>query len=214
MGTSEKINHDNPKISPKYRASDYLSLNLNGHINENWNKATKIFKDRLEGRFIAPVDAIVNHTTYIVKEFSGFAILSIDCLIIETLNQFYKGIDETTGDNWKAFRDFFQRSKYFMKEFPTNKICKIFYSHFRCGLLHQAQTKKQSKIRYNEKRMVQPVDSTDIDKGLIVDRKLFHDAIKIEIEDYITALESPTTAEDETLRVNFVKKMDFITKQK
>lgn len=212
MGSSERINHNDPKISPNYRASEYLALNLKVDKNENWNTATKIFRDRLEGRFIAPVDAIVNHTAYKVREFSGFAILSIDCLIIETLNQFYKGIDETTGKHWKAFRDFFHSSKHFKKEFPTSKICEIFYSHFRCGLLHQAQTKKQSKIRYCEKSMVQLIDPADIEKGLIVDRKLFHDAIKLEIEDYIKVLENPATADDRTLRFNFIKKMGFITK--
>jgi len=214
MGSSKRINHNDPKISPNFRASAYLDLNLKIDKNENWNIATKIFHDRIDGRYVAPIDAIVNHASYEIREFSGFAILAIDCLIIETLNQFYKGIDETTGKNWKAFRDFFCKSKYFKKEFPTSKICEIFYSHFRCGLLHQAQTKKQSKIRYGENSLVQLVDPADINKGLIVDRKLFHNAIKLEIKDYIEVLENPVTGRDMTLRGHFIKKMGFITENK
>ncbi len=213
MGTEKRATHNDPKISPKYHASSYLALNLEVDKNDNWGEATKIFNDRIQGRFVAPVDTIVNHTSYNISEFSGFAILAIDCLIIETLNQFYKGTDETTGKNWKAFRDFFQRSEHFKNEFPLSKLCEIFYSHFRCGLLHQAQTKKQSKIRYAEKRMIQLVDPANINKGLIVDRKLFHDAIKLEIKDYVKKLENPTTSGDRTLRHNFIKKMGFITKQ-
>lgn len=212
MRTEKKPIDNDPKISPKYRASSYLALKLEVYKNDNWKEATKIFNDRIQGRFVAPVDAIVDHASYAIREFSGFAILSIDCLIIETLNQFYKGTDETTGNNWEAFRDFFNGSQHFKAEFPTSKICKIFYSHFRCGLLHQAQTKKQSKIRYGEERMIQLVDSTDINKGLIVDRKLFHDALKLEIKDYIKKLKNPAASEHHTLRHNFIKKMEYITK--
>jgi len=212
MKTGEKVYNSNPKISPKYHASSYLDLSLDPEKNDNWDQATEIFYDRIYGRFIGPVDAIVNHDSFNISEFSGFTILAIDCLIIETLNQFYKGIDETTGQNWKAFRDFFRGSKYFNENFNTNRICKIFYSHFRCGLLHQAQTKKQSKIRYGQHKMVQPVDESDIDKGLIVDRKLFHDAVKDEVNDYIERLKSPKSREDILLRRNFIKKMDLITK--
>ena len=112
MEISKITDPNDPKISPKYRASDYQSLNLHADKNDNWEKATDIFYDRINGRFLAPVDAIVDHDSYEIREFSGFSILAIDCLIIETLNQFYKGIDETSGENWKAFRDFFKGSKY------------------------------------------------------------------------------------------------------
>jgi hypothetical protein len=61
--------------------------------------------------------------------------------------------------------------------------------------------------------MIQLVDSTDINKGLIVDRKRFHDALKLEINDYIQKLKNPTTLEDRTLRKNFMLKMGFITHQ-
>jgi len=213
METRNRTIDSDPKISPKYRASSYLALNIEVEKNDNWEDATKIFHDRIQGRFLSPVDAIVEHATYDIREFSGFAILALDCLIIETLNQFYKGTDETTGKHWKAFRDFFKSSEHFKTEFPTSKTCEIFYSHFRCGLLHQAQTKQHSKIRYGERSMIQLVDSTDINKGLIVDRKRFHDALKLEINDYIQKLKNPTTLEDRTLRKNFILKMGFITQQ-
>ena len=212
MKTKRQTIDNDPKISPKYHASSYLALRLEVDKNDNWEEATNIFNDRVEGRFVAPVDAMVEHASYEIKEFSGFAILAVDCLIIETLNQFYKGTDATAGKNWKAFRDFFRGSVHFKTEFPNSKMCEIFYSHFRCGLLHQAQTKKQSKIRYGEERMIQLVDSKDVNKGLIVDRKRFHDALKLEIKDYIKKLKNPETPADHTLRLNFINKMGFITK--
>jgi len=213
METKKRTIDNDPKISPKYRASSYLALKLEVNSNDNWDEAIKIFNDRIQGRFVAPVDAIVDHASYAIREFAGFAILAIDCLIIETLNQFYTGTNETTGKHWKAFRDFFKSSAHFKTEFPTSKSCEIFYSHFRCGLLHQAQTKKHSKIRYGEGSMIQLVDPTNNNKGLIVDRKRFHDALKLEIKDYIKKLKNPTTSAERTLRSNFIKKMGFITKQ-
>jgi len=102
MGTEKRTIDNDPKISTDYRASAYLALKLEVNKNDNWEEATKIFNDRIQGRFVAPVDAIVDHASYEIREFSGFAILAIDCLIIETLNQFYKGTDETTGEHWKS----------------------------------------------------------------------------------------------------------------
>jgi hypothetical protein len=42
----EAIQND-PKISPKYRVSSYLALNLHVDKNDNWDKATEIFHDRI-----------------------------------------------------------------------------------------------------------------------------------------------------------------------
>jgi hypothetical protein len=61
--------------------------------------------------------------------------------------------------------------------------------------------------------MVQLVDSADINIGLIIDRKRFHDAIKLEILDYIKKLKDPAIPKDHILRDNFIKKMEYITKQ-
>ena len=71
MGSSKRINHNDPKISPNFRASAYLDLNLKIDKNENWNIATKIFHDRIDGRYVAHVDAIVNHASYVEDKDKG-----------------------------------------------------------------------------------------------------------------------------------------------
>lgn len=191
-------------ISPKYRISDWKRASQGGAV--DWKLATNIFKDRLHGRFLKPVEHISQD--YEIWEFSGFTILAIDCLIIETLNQFYNGIDETVGEHRKAFWDFFKNSKHFRTNFSRKKAY-IFYSHFRCGILHQAQTKYHSVVRIDEDRMIAPVNPQCIAEGLIVDRELFHEALKREIEDYIQKLLSGDEVHNK-LRENFVKKMNFI----
>ena len=83
------LNHDDLSISPKYKVSDWV---IARDIN-NWILMTNIFNDRIEGRYLKPIRLIASDSD--IGEFSGFSILAIDCLIIETLNQFYLGLDET-----------------------------------------------------------------------------------------------------------------------
>lgn len=187
-------------ISPNYKVSDWVkSLK-----SSNWENMLSIFQDRLDGRFLKAIDLIQSDETDIGK-FSGFSIMALDCLIIETLQQFYVGIDETpTRKHRESFQKFFQRSSN-LKDFGTPPMDEIFYSHFRCGLLHQAQTKKKSKIKRNLGVLYKIEGS--INDGLIIDRDIFHSYLLSDIQNYIEALRSGT---DDALRNNFIKKMNSI----
>jgi hypothetical protein len=165
----------------------------------------EIFRDRIEGRFLKPIRLIAEDRD--IGEFSGFSILALDCLIIETLNQFYSGLDETEGAHDKAFWNFFKNSEFFKNHFSRKKAF-TFYSHYRCGILHQAQTKKKSVVRIDQKTMIQSVEG-DISEGLIVDRSIFHEAIENEFSSYLERLKKGGE-ENAELRSNFVKKMNFI----
>lgn len=198
-------------ISPNYKAFDQKKLKLDVNNNRGWKKATDIFQDRINGRFINPIEALKSHEDDKVWEFSGFSIICLDCLIIETLNQFYKGLDETTGKHWSAFWNIFKNSSYFKEDFDISKKARIFYSHFRCGILHQAQTKKKSKIRIDTPKMIQQCDMSNIEEGLIVNRNLFHEALTNEIKDYIKKLRNPKIKNDYVLREKFIDKMNIIT---
>ena len=186
------------RISPKYRVSHWV----NARDSLNWQTMIAIFENRMNGRFLKPIDLIASNKE--IGEFSGFAILALDCLLIETLHQFYAGTDETVGKHAEAFWNFFRSSKHFKNAFSKEKA-KIFYSHFRCSLLHQAQTKKGSLVRIDQQSMIALI-SNKVEDGLIVDRKKFHSAIKNEITSYKQLLLDG----DKSLRGNFIKKMDFI----
>lgn len=199
MGRSVgELNYENLLISPKYRVSDWVEArNAN-----NWTLMVDVFKDRIEGRYLSPIRLIAKSH---IGEFSGFSILALDCLIVETLNQFYLGANETEGNHAQAFWVFFQQSEYFRAHF-TNDIATIFYRHFRCGLLHQAQTKCKSVIRIDQDVMIKPVNG-DLNDGLVVDRVLFHEALENEIYSYQNKL---IDGENIDLRDNFKTKMGFI----
>lgn len=198
------------KISPKYSSDDWKSINLstNSYMSD-WEKAIDIFQDRINGRFFSQVRLIENQI------FSGFAIMSLDCLLIETLNQFWLGIDDTNhysqytrpiGGNWMSFRDFFRRSSHF-NTFFSDDVSKVFYEHVRCGLLHQAETKQGTLINFKKSTMVTEIDPSDTNKGIEVNRKLFHTALIREFEDYCKKL---LDSNESTIRQNFINKMNLI----
>ncbi len=201
---------DNPYISPHYTVENWLSLDLNDPDSPDWQQAVEIFCDRINGRFLKPVREIANHPDLRIREFSGFVIIAIDCLLIETLYQFYMGFDKTRGEHYIAFWKFFKDSEHFESDFNSKNKARIFYSHFRCGILHQAQTKKSSKIRIDMPEMVQLSYPGHIDEGLIVDRARFHQALLLEISDYANQLRNPFSQHDFDRRDNFIQKMTYI----
>jgi hypothetical protein len=104
---------------------------------------------RLNRRYIQPL-------LHIQKGYkSGFLMMAASCLLIEALQSFYEGKNNTRGRgiSEKSFIDFFKRNKKFFQGFAgcfpmevvvNNKGKRIetctFYKNIRCGLLHQAET--------------------------------------------------------------------------
>ena len=210
----------NPTIAPNYRVSDWKALNLTlASPPADWDKAAAIFHDRMNGRFLAQVKALAGHHDEEIFEFSGFAIVALDCLLIETLGQFYKGIEQTPNrprppqgqpsPHAQHFIDFFIGSRHFSGAFDTKKG-RLFYDHFRCGILHQAQTKGKSRIRFGLGSMAEYADPADPDQGLILDRVKLHKALLDEIADYECLLKGPQTAADHEKREHFIRKWTYI----
>lgn len=197
------------KISKKYTNKDWFDLRLVDQNSDNWTSAIEIIKDRFESRFFNQIDKIKH------DEFSGFVIMSIDCLLIETLMQFYLGAESTETnykrEHWRAFKDFFKNSRHFNSDFKTNKICKVFYKQFRCGLLHQAQTKEKSRIKVCQKEFLTYADKTNLENGLIIDRGMFHEKLESEFHDYIQRLrDNENNFKSDNLRTKAIYKMDLI----
>lgn len=86
------------RISPRYTSDDWKRLSF--ETEADWDTAIDILTDRIEGRFLRPVAMIERY------EFAGFATMAIDCLLIETLQQFVEGMPKTPG--WEG-------EKYFVK---------------------------------------------------------------------------------------------------
>jgi hypothetical protein len=208
------------KISPNYWSKDWPS-DLADRNSPNWDMAIKILRDRFEGRYLEPLKALTNHKDKSIRTNIGFIVMSIDCLLIETLNQFYLGLTQTEEKyyrnntdqnykyNWQEFRDFFKHSKNFSAFKGTDELCKEFFNQIRCGLLHQSESKFNSLINLKEKELVKKIDENDIKKGIIINRRIFHEYVCKDFEQYFKDLENSESKNifGNYLRDNCNKKM-------
>lgn len=200
------------QISPKYECSDWTNLKLCKNFSKDWCRGADIVHDRIHGRYLAQIEVLDEHLDPDIWLYSGFLIMAVDCMVIETLNQFHLGIGDTNEKyrkrNWESFKDFFTRSEFFKNDFDDEKA-HIFYDHIRNGLLHQAQTKEKSLINIKRPSMLTQVTPSNLSDGIIVNRDLFHEALVKEFEQYIKKLKT-NDKEFDDLRQKCIKKMETI----
>ena len=75
-------------ISKDYTLRDYLNLKL--HINSSekiWEEAIEMFKSRIKGRYFDAIDKLYEEEMYKY----GFAIMTLECLLIDTFVKFRYG---------------------------------------------------------------------------------------------------------------------------
>src|SRR5882762_4357313 len=75
------------RISRNYKADHWKALTFTSEA--DWQKAVDMFYDRLKTRYLLHIQRLLRHST------SGFAVLTLDCALIETLQQFRKGTRKT-----------------------------------------------------------------------------------------------------------------------
>lgn len=163
-------------ISNRHTKDDYIKLNLESNSSEeDWEKAIDIFKDRIESRFLKPIELLLNNEDEGMQ--CEFSALSIMTFLIETFKQFRDGIViEKKIETFKQFRNGtavekriekliykdgsnsykdYKGSllyKQFLHGSPfllTLDAAKLFYTNVRCGLLHQAELKDNVVIYKN-----------------------------------------------------------------
>lgn len=141
---------------------------------EDWSRMILIFKDRINFRYLSATKAILAVDEHYHPPRLGFSIVALDCLLIETLNQFYRdkrisidarpkgqrvrttathrrSLDELGDDGWFYSTFFTDVSRYFRPFFMANpKAAVVFYEDIRCGILHSAETARKSLIRVKD----------------------------------------------------------------
>ena len=182
-------------ISPQYTDDDWRKLSFS--TEDEWQKAIDIFKDRVHGRFLEPISRIEEYI------YAGFAVLALDCLLIETLQQFRKGVRTSSGQSETFFVRFLTETSF--GSYFTKKMAEMFYKQIRCGILHQAEVEENSRVLISKDTPL--IKYTDDGKGLVINRRLFHQQLVQEFEDYVARLREPSNQE---LREGFRKKMNYI----
>ena len=187
-----------PYISPNFPTEEYLNLNLTiNSDDETFEKAIKMFEDRIKGRFLEQINLLKNDCYK-----NGFSIMALECLLVETFAQFYMGLEDTIGVSQEKYVDFLMNR---LTCFRTKTIANKFYSYIRCGILHQAQTKPRSGLTIKNQKTI------SYQNGFLL---VSVDGFVSEMDNYfISYCESLKDCNQKELRENFIKKMDFICKR-
>lgn len=183
------------RISANYTVEDWKALTFTSE--DDWKSAVVMFKDRLQTRYLEHIDSLISRKT------SGFAVLSLDCTLVETLQQFRTGAKKTPDGKVKQYFIDFLTGTAFVQHF-TEEIAKIFYVEIRCGLLHQSEAGGASLVKCGPLPLV--ALTTD-NKGIVLNVHLFHALLKEVIESYAQELLQPQSV---GARAAFRKKMNFI----
>jgi hypothetical protein len=182
-------------ISRNYDASHWEALSFKSEA--DWESAVAMFQDRINTRYLEHIERIIRHRT------SGFAVLTLDCALIETLEQFRQGTEKTPWKHGEKYFVSFLRGTSF-KEHVTAEQASLFYKNIRCGLLHQGE----AKLSLVKRSSALPLISfTEDRKGVIVNAKAFHTQLQRTIREYSEVLRRPESTGE---RAAFRKKMNYI----
>lgn len=226
-----KIQERGIKISPNYYQEDWKNLNFDDGNSDDWQKAIEIFNDRMQGRFLKQIKVLDENPDREIACYSGFAIMSLVCVFIETIDKFWMGKTDSNlkvntwslvdyflnkGKNMdsgtSSFYRFFKKSKFLGDFFNSRDKAYVFYRDFRCGLIHKNKTKGESLIHIKKgSKCVEWIDKSNYNKGLIINRKLFVEEIISIYDTYIESLKNIN--QKSTLKNNFKKTMDEIVYQ-
>jgi len=211
-------------ISLEHTIEDYLSLNLNENSsNDEWGKGIDIFLSRIQGRFLGAIELLLED-----PQRNGFAIMALNCLLIETLHQFVVGENETGSlfpnhmlrVHWRIYSRFL--TFILPNVFTTQKMAEKFYGDIRCGILHSAQTKGNSYLFFDNSNVIEMFNNHSIGVNVVEFSNRLRESIfqycdnllnsNIDyLSEYICRYQQYGHVYFESnIRLNFVSKMNYI----
>ncbi len=204
-------------ISEKYRLLDYIKLSLNmNSCAEDWNKAIDIFISRINGRYFNAINKLSSSGNIEEMQKYGFSIMSIECLLIDTLVKFRYGPsrmnNQFSDDNRFKNVRFNQENKIrfikFLKEFISKEFleknnAEKFYKDIRCGIVHFGTTENMSRLTCDSDKLIKSLENGDIS----VDVNILYNRLERYFKEYINELKD---INQKKLRENFVITMNYL----
>lgn len=175
---------------------------------EDWDKAVSIFEDRINFRYMNVIREIDSN-----GKFSGFSVMALSCMLIETLAQFYDGLENSNDakfpcghamNNTDFYSQFLTSKSFVLSQYFNDQQARIFYQDIRCGLLHACETGGNSKIKLRDGENL----FRQTGGALTVYRKQFAKVIADEFNAYCSHLRANDNREE--LRPNYRNKMNYI----
>ena len=146
----------------------------------------KFVSERFEERYVKPFKSNPHK--------NGFIMMASACLMIEALESFWQGWKKSPTSSL-AFCQFFERNPRFD---AIRGLSQEFYSHVRCGIMHQGETTGGWHIRRDLKKLFDRSTKT-------IDATVFLREMKGALSDYCETLQGE--AWDSEVWKKFRKKM-------
>lgn len=166
----------------------------------------EFFLKRLDLRYLGPIKVLQDNGT---SQGEGFSIAAIQCSLIEFLESAVQGKSyrylraaETLGpfeySSSKAIFESFLTTRIPFRDEFSDSVARDFYEGVRCGLLHEAQTKKGWRIWASGSRII------DADRKILF-RDNFQEGLLQFVADYGIQLQT-----DKEYRAAFIRKFDSL----
>lgn len=208
-----------------------IDLNNSYEYNEKWDKVINLFKQRIDNFYFEPIQKILNPN---LRKGEGFAIVTLQCALIEMLAAFkYGKIHNRSKKESDPSYEYRDSAKYFLKFLKTESLfenhfftlhrngvkqgnqpykAEDFYNNVRCGLMHEARTKKDWLITA-KKQTVTPNKifiETNTENNKEIHRTNLHAALKEYFNNsYISELKKESK-EGNKLRRFLARKLDHM----
>lgn len=170
-----------------------------------------MLRSRFEDRFFDACDELIRQGELRASgggsQRFGFSIVSLDFMIMESLQGFQEGVLDHTRKSECLISRFLKSWPTFNDALPTHKLdanhwAKILYKDCRCALHHTASTSGNVIIGISGKALL-----FSSDNSVKINRTEFHRSLKKKFESYLEQLKLVGNKE---LRQNFKSKMDAI----
>lgn len=185
-------------ISPHYHDWDWKRLNLSDpKTNEpDWQTAANIVEDRVRGRLIKWVDSLAD------ERFSGFAVLVLDCVLIESLWGLQTG--KKSPGKKELYQEFLSRPRFKNDGFDSSAAA-AFCNCIRNGIAHDGETRNGWLVG---KTVPAGTILKKTQGQYQLNRTKFHEAVAAEFDEYLRKIRSG----DLDARKNMRNRMEGILK--
>lgn len=177
-----------------------------GEKDSYWGEVFAEFLEvRLKTRYLNPIGMLTGGTNG-----EGFSIVTLQCALIEFLaalkegkNYIYRGAgaqlsDHEYSNSSSLFCDFLTSNAPFNTWIHVDAAARDFYANVRCGLLHEARTKKGWKIKKSGEAAI---DSTK--------KVVYRDQLQVAIDQYLDQYKNDLKI-NECLQVGFIRKFNHL----
>ena len=129
------------------KLNDAIDDGNHAEATELFNQLKKYMRKRINDNYFSPVERInVTLHKLEVPENTAFITVSICCILIELYFEMVNGYDKSQDSGCVA--NAYRAVLPLLDSNISKSMADIFYKGIRCGILHQAQTKKNTALTY------------------------------------------------------------------